>query len=164
MSDLVKVAVPKGTVYLAPKLTVPMGAAAMAVLNMAPDGVAQVQAAITGALFGPSPSGCIVAWDGARFQKKNDEGIVVPEDITTENIERLLPWTEGGADIAEKIEELYTGDLFRPLEERRKKSLPPMQMEPSTSQTIPSGSERPKRSRSSSQNGTAGLVSVAPVP
>jgi hypothetical protein len=163
MSGLVKVAVPKGTVYLAPKLTVPMGAAAMAVINSAPEGIGPMQAAITGSLFAPTPSGCIVAWDGSRFQSKTD-GIVGTEEITPEAIERLLPWAEGGADIAEQIEKLYSGDLFRPLEERRKRLSADTPTELSTSPKTDGGSKPPKSSKRSSPNGTAGMQSVVPVP
>lgn len=154
----------RGTVYLAPKLTVPMGAGAMAVINTIPEGIAPMQAAITGALFGPAPSGCIIAWDGPRFRRKNGEGVDEPEPITVESVERLLPWWDGGSEIAERIEELYTGDLFRPLAEKQKKQSPPTQTEPSTSPKTASGSERPKSSRRSSPNGTAGIASVVPVP
>jgi hypothetical protein len=166
---LVKVAVSKGTVYLAPKLTVPMGAAAMAVINMAPAGIGPIQAAITGSLFAPAPAGSIVAWEGSRFEHKID-GIVQPEELTAEAIERLLPWIDGGSAIAEKIEELYSEDLFRPLAERRSKASPPGQTAVSTSaeqsatpDSPSSGSRRPKSSKRSSPNGSAGMRSVVPV-
>jgi len=170
MSELVKVAVSKGTVYLAPKLTVPMGAAAMAVINMVPAGIGPMQAAITGSLFAPAPAGGIVAWEGSRFERKGDDGIIKSEEITAEAIERLLPWTDGGAAIAEKIEELYSEDLFRPLAERRSKASPltPTAVSTSAEQSgtpgsRSSGSKPPKPSKRSSPNGSAGMRSVAPV-
>lgn len=160
----VKVAVPGGAVYLAPKLTVPMGAAAMAVLNGIEPTIGPMQAALTAIYLSPAPSGGIVAWEGARFTRKGENGLDELEPITSESIERLLPWVEGGAEVAEQADALYAGDLFRPLAQRLAKSSPPTPTSESTSPSSAGGSTHPKRSRSSSPNGTAGLTSVVPVP
>ena len=162
MSERVKVAVPRGTVYLAPRLTVPMGAAAMAVLNGVPPTIPAMQAALTSIYLSPAPAGGIVAWSFIDDKLE-------PEAITPDNIERLIPWAEGGADVAEKADELYAGDLFRPLAQRRSKASPPTPTAVSTSATPsetpesrPSGSRHPKSPRQSSPNGSAGMRSVAP--
>lgn len=161
----VPVEVPDGIVYLAPRLTNPMGAAAMAALNGIPSEVGPMQAALTQIYLSPAPAGGIVAWSFTE-DSVNDQGqtVSIPVPITPDNIERLIPWTNGGAEVCERADALYAEDLFRPLVERRQRSFPPSPTEPSTSPSPPSGSTRQRRSRRSSQNGTAGMVSVAPVP
>lgn len=151
-------------VLLAPKLTVPMGAAAMAVLSGVDPTIGAMQAALTAIYLSPAPAGGIVAWSFVR-EGKDDKGlpIVVPEEITPDNIERLIPWTDGGSEVASKADELYAGDLFRPLAERLAKSSKPGSTDDSTLPKTPSGSKPQKPSRQSSPNGTAGMRSVAPV-
>lgn len=150
-------------VLLAPKLTIPMGTAAMAVINTTVGKIPNMQAAMTEIFFGPPPAGAIVGWS---FVNEKLE----PEEITSENIERLIPWTEGGAEVAREIDDLYSGDIFRPLAQRRSKASPRMSTAVSTSAERsetpePSSiqSKPRKSSRSSSPNGTAGMRSVVRV-
>ena len=142
-------------VLLAPKLTVPMGAAAMAVLNGVNPTVPAMQAALTSIYLSPAPAGGIVAWSFLS------EGLA-PEEITPEAIDRLLPWTEGGAEVAEMADSLYSGDLFRPLAQRRSKASPPTPTAVSTPPIKASGSTSQKSSKRSSPNGSAGNLSVVP--
>lgn len=155
MSEPVAVTVPRGTVYLAPRLTVPMGAAAMAVLNGIDPTIGAMQAALTAVYLSPAPAGGILSWTLV------DE-LLQPIPLTSEAIEQLLPWTEGGAEVAEMADTLYAGDLFRPLAQRRQTSSPRGRTGDSTSVKPASGSKPPKPSKPSSQNGTAGLASAAP--
>ena len=152
-------------VLLAPKLTVPMGAAAMAVLNGVDPTIGAMQAALTAIYLSPVPAGGVVAWSFVR-EGKDDKGtpIVVPEEVTPENIERLIGWTQGGSEVASKADELYAGDLFRPLAQRLAKSSPPTSTDESTSPNTATGSKHQKPSKQSSPNGTAGMRSVVPVP
>jgi hypothetical protein len=163
VNDAVKVAVPFGTVYLAPKLTVPMGAAAMAVLNGVNPTIPAMQAALISIYLSPAPAGGIVGWEGSRFSVKVD-GIEQPAQVTQEAIDRLLPWTEGGAEVAEKADALYSGDLFRPLAQRRSTASEPTPTAVSTPPIRDSGSTPPKSSKRSSPNGSAGNLSAVPAP
>ena len=147
-------------VLLAPKLTVPMGAAAMAALG-GQTTVAGNQAVLTEVWFSPPPLGGIIAWS---FVEKNGDDIErIP--ITPENIARLLPWGDGGYEIASKIDELYGPELFRPLAPRPPEPSPtgPMVVETSASST--NGSKPAKPSRPSSLSDTeVGKPSEVPVP
>lgn len=142
-------------VLLAPKLTVPMGAASMAVLNGVNPTIPAMQAALTSIYLSPAPAGGIVAWSFVSEALK-------PEEITQEAIDRLLPWTEGGAEVAEMADSLYSGDLFRPLAQRRSKVSEPTPTAVSTPPIRESGSTPPKSSRRSSPNGSAGSLSAVP--
>jgi hypothetical protein len=151
-------------VLLAPVLTVPMGAAAMAVLNDVETTIGAMQAALTQIYLSPAPAGGILAWSFVT-EVIDDEGTpqARPVPVTSQNIEEYIPWTKGGEAVARKADELYAGDLFRPLAERLSKSSEPPSTVESTSPRIATGSNTPKSSRSSSHNGTAGMRSVAPV-
>lgn len=140
-------------VYLAPKLTVPMGTAAFSVLEGTPRAIASVQAILTSVYLSPPPVGGIVAWTFVE-----DDELVA---ITAENIARLLPWDGGGMEVAEKANELYAGDLFRPLE-RRRQSLQAMRTGASMSPRNGTGQKPRKRSGRSLLNGTGGKPSGVP--
>lgn len=87
-----------------------------------------------------------------------------PEPITPENIERLLPWNDGGADVAEAADELYGEAIFLPLARRLSKALEPGPTATSTSATTPSSSTTPTSPEPSSPLDTAGTPSEVPAP
>ena len=150
-----------GVVHLEPSLTVPMASGAMAALEGTPATAGSMQATLVSIYLQPRPRGGIVGWEGKRFTETDGTGFHVL-DVTDENIARLLPWGDGGMEVAEACNSLYAGDLFRPLAQRRAKSSPPGQTDDSTSPNPASGSTPPKHSKRSSPNGTAGMASVAP--
>lgn len=154
---MIEVEVPRGTVYLIPTLSVPMAAGLLAALEGTPATEGSMQATLVAGYLQPVPQGAIAGWTFV-----DDE--LQPVPVTLENIERLLTWGDGGLEVAERCNTLYSGDLFRPLAARRSKSLPPSQTGASTSPTPEPGSKRPKHSKPSSPNGTAGMASVVPVP
>ena len=161
----VEVTVPSGTVYLIPTLSVPMAAGALAAMEGTPATEGSMQATLIAVFLQPVPRGAVAGW---TFREKPDplpsdwDGLPAPVPVTDDNIARLLPWGDGGMEVAEKCNELYAGDLFRPLLARQQKSSPPGPMDHLTPATPRRGSKHPKRSRPSSPNGTAGMQSVVP--
>lgn len=167
MSSNVEVTVPKGTVYLIPTVSVPMAMGALAAMEGTPATEASMQAMLVSVFLQPTPQGAIAGW---TFYETPDpvpedwNGLPVAVPVTHETIARLLPWTDGGLEVAEMCNELYAADLFRPLQARRQKSSPPGPMDHLMPATPSSGSKHRKRSKRSSQNGTAGMRSVVPAP
>jgi hypothetical protein len=157
-----KVELHDGTVFLEPTVTVPMAMGALSALEGTPATAASMEAMLVSVYLQPVPAGAIVGWEGARFTETTSDGIHLI-DVTADSIKRLIPWTDGGLEVAEKCNSLYAGDLFRPLALRRAKSSPPGPMDDSTSPSPETGSTPRKQSRRSSPNGTAGSMSVAPV-
>jgi hypothetical protein len=161
----VSVKVPAGIVYLIDALSVPMAAGALAAMEGTPATEGSMQAMLVSVYLQPVPRGAIEGW---TFQEKPSnpapdwDGLPEPVPVTDANIARLLSWGKGGMEVAERCNELYAGDLFAPLVERRAKSLQATPKDHLTSATPRSGSTRPKRSKPSSPNGTAGMHSVAP--
>lgn len=160
---MIEVEVPKGTVYLIPTVSVPMAAGLLAALEGTPATEGSMQASLVAGYLQPVPRGAIAGWTGDAFSEKGPDGLTAVVPVTDDNIARLLAWGSGGMEVAEKCNELYAGDLFRPLQLRRSKSLPPTPTEPSMSPTPEPGSEPRKPSKRSSPNGTAGMASVVPV-
>lgn len=145
----IPVEVTRGTVFLAPELTVPMAMALATTLADTPATVVQVEAALVSVVLQPPPVGAVVGWDFT------ERGQIVP--LTTENIARLVPWDEGGLALAEKANDLYLERYLRPfLPAGPTRSSPPMPMDHLTSATNGSGPKRAKGSSRSSRNGTAG--------
>ena len=97
----------------------------------------------------------IVDWTFTDAQGK-------PRPITPETIAELLPWDEGGMEVGEAADALYSDRVFAPLARRSAKSLPPGPTEPLTSPIPLSGHKRPKRSKRSSQIETAGRPFAVP--
>lgn len=167
MTANVEVTVPKGTVYLIPTVSVPMAMGALAAMEGTPATEASMQAMLVSVFLQPTPQGAIAGW---TFREKPDpvpadwDGLLEAVPVTHDNIARLLPWGEGGLEVAEMCNELYAGDLFRPLQARRQKSSPPGPKDHLMSATPSSGSKHRKRSKLSSPNGTAGMQSVVPAP
>lgn len=80
-----------------------------------------------------------------------------------ETVSRLLPFSQGGFDVSDMADTLYSEEVLRPLTTR----LSTMrsqdgQTDGSTSPTLPSTPTRPKRSRPSSRAATAGRRSEDP--
>lgn len=94
---------------------------------------------------------CIIDWD-------------YPDDLTPENIRRLVTVGNGAIDVAEKADALYQEAISVPLGERLSRRLPRTPTGSSTPPTRGSGSTPAKRSKRSSRNGTAGKLSVVPAP
>lgn len=144
-------------VALAPKLSLTAGAAAMAAIGAAETTEAEMEAAIASSFLRHG----IVAWSftGPPGEDGKREGV----PITNANIDRLLDWATAH-EVAEKANELYAQDLFRPLASRLAPSLVNGQTGGSTSATTGSGATPPRRSPRSSPTGSAGKPSADPVP
>lgn len=162
MSEAVRVAVgacrcpgtPHGEDYvlLEPRLTVPLAAAAMGAIRTSDATQPAVEGAIAGVFVSPF---AIREWSFT-----NAEG--EPIAITIANVAELLPWTEGGMEVAERADALYSADLFAPLVRRLSK---PSNSGPTPDSTSPipfSSRKRQKRSKRSSLTPTAGKPSEDP--
>lgn len=77
----------------------------------------------------------------------------------------LLPWDQGGAEVADAADDLYSENILRPLTGRSLTQLRAGQTGGTTSATQPSSQPAPKRSRPSSRTTTAaGKPSEAQAP
>jgi hypothetical protein len=85
-------------------------------------------------------------------------------NINADSIARLLPFGNGGYEVANRCLGLYLEELMRPLVKRRLALLASMPMAPTTSPTPASGSTPPTRLSRSSRKSTAGPTSVDPAP
>jgi hypothetical protein len=101
------------TVWLKPELDVPLAIAANAAIRSIEVGElsvgeanSEVQYALTGVYLRHS----IIRWS---FVDEKSEAI----PITNANITRLLPWGNGGGEVAEAADSLYSEALFAPLVE-----------------------------------------------
>ena len=159
MSDNVEVTVPGGTVYLIGQLSNPMAMGRLAAMVGTPADGPSMTATFVAVAFQPVPRGAIAGWS---FHEDSDKGVPELVEVTDANIARLLSWTKGGKEVAEKCSELYTADLFAPFGVARQKSSRRGPTDHLTSRTPRSGSPRPKPSKPSSPNGSAGMSSVAP--
>ena len=159
MTDPIEVAVPGGTVYLIPTLSNPMAMGMLAAMEGTPADVPSMTATFVAVAMQPAPRGAITGW---TFHEDGDKGLPEPVPVTDANIARLLTWTQGGKEVAEKCSELYTADLFAPFGVARPKSSRRGPTDHLTSAKPRSGSPRPKQSKPSSPNGSAGMSSVAP--
>ena len=95
----------------------------------------------------------IVGWTFVDAQGK-------PRPVNPETIAELLPWDEGGMEVGERADTLYSDRIFAPLARRSARSSPPGPTAPPTSPIPLSGHKRPKRSKRSSQIETAGRPSA----
>lgn len=84
----------------------------------------------------------------------DEEGDGIPVDPAApewrETVEELLPWAQGGAEVVDRADSLYSEEVLRPLLSRTSTSSQGGQMDGSTSPTPASGPSRPKRSTPSS--------------
>lgn len=140
------VTVGEHTVTLHPKVTMSIGIAALSVVKQGGS-----QAVIEAGLVEVYLQFGIASW-------------TFPEPITQESIARLLPYGDGGLEVAEAADALYSGEVFRPLA-RRISALSATSSTPrSTSATRATGSTPPTPFRRSSRNGTAGRRSGVRAP
>lgn len=137
-------------VYLEPEITLPMGMAALIAMRMGEPTVPAMTAAITGAEL---PLG-IRSW---TFTDEAGE----EEPRTRENLERLIPWDNGGMEVAERADALYGERLMAPLLKRLSASAPSGRTGGSTSPIRLSGHRPPKSSRPSSPGVSAMKQSAA---
>jgi hypothetical protein len=141
-------------VDLEPAVTIPMGMAAMAVIQGS-------SATTEPELYGEIAP--ILLRFGIRRWSFTDEH-KNREPIHVDSIARLLPFAAIGYEVTNRCMGLYLGDLMRPLAVRASKRLVPGPMEPTTS-PIPASGPRPPSSRSrSSRKSTAGPTSEGLAP
>lgn len=139
---------PHDIVYLAPHLSSDMGYAALGALNGAGNSAARRTAAL-GKVWRELG---IVGWSFL-----DGEGKGVP--ITVENLDEYLPWGDGGFTVAQKADDLYSGELLAPLAQRSPNSSPDGRMESSTSANSESSPQPLKPSKPSSPDATDGKPS-----
>lgn len=140
------------TVTLRPDLSTPMGVEAWAAIRGASS-----PADIEGRLAEVWLRRGIADWTFC-----DEKGAMVP--ITPANIERLLPFSDGGFEVANAADALYADQFFRPLVARQSTSSPPTSTEDSTSASPPSGDTPPTPSSPSPRRAPAGKPSEVPVP
>jgi len=135
-------------------VTMPMGMAAMACLQA-------TDASDSNTFYGELAP--VVLRFGIRAWSFTDEkkGSV---NINADSIARLLPFGNGGYEVANRCLGLYLEELMRPLVKKRLALLATMPMAPTTSQTPESGGKPPTPLSPSSRKSTAGPTSEAPAP
>ena len=144
-------------VYLEPEATLPISIGAWKRMQLAEPNAAAQYVAIVNAYI----PAAIRSWS---FLEHDENGTLRSVRITQEAAERLIPWDKGGYEVAETADNLYSGRVTAPLVARLQRSSPTGPTASSTSPNRPSGSAVPKRSRRSSQDGSAGKLSAVPVP
>ena len=154
MAEPVLVTLPDGNwVRLAPRLSLTAGAGVMAAIRGAETTESEVEAAIAAAFLRHG----IIEWS---FTDADKEGKKTPTPITNATIDERLDWATAH-DVAEKCNELYAADLFRPLLSKMAKSSPTGPNGASTSPLTASGPTPPVPSKPSSRHGSGGKRSGA---
>lgn len=146
-------------VELHPNVPMLVGSSVMSAVRASGDDESRIVALMARAyvLYGPK------AWSFV-----DEDGDAVRVDPTQpdwlDTIDRLLPWEAGGKAVADAGDVLYTNRVLAPLEQSPSTSSLRGPMDEQTSAS-PSGGSRPrKRSKPSSQTGTAGTPSEAQAP
>ena len=152
------------TVYLTPKMTIPMGIAAWHVVRNATDA-----ADLEGRLANVYLHFGITGWSFVDRESPDSDPRPVrwDPDKAEDLIEKYLPLWEGGFTVAQKADELYGEAIFYPLASARdqlRKSSQTGQTADLTPATPPSGRTLPTPSAPSSLNGTDGKPSEVPGP
>jgi len=136
------------TVTLVPRLTLPMAASLktrMLSADLGDDSIAAVQFSLVSGYLRAAPFGAILSWS---FLEEGPElkgqPTFEPVPITSENVERLLPWANGGEEVAETADRLYGADFLAPFLRRINTSSNTGRTGTSTSATT--SSSRPRRS------------------
>ena len=145
------------TVSLAPRLTVPMGAAAWVAMQHALATLPSMQAALTGVYLEHG----IVGWS---FTQPDVKGASEPVPVSAEAVERLIPWGNGGMEVAEQADVLYAEELMVPFLRRQERLSGTGPTADSTSANRSSGPPPPVPSKPSSPAEPAGRLSVVPAP
>ncbi len=162
------VTLPSGeTVVLHPKITMAIGAAATSIArSTAQDAIrmaAQSGASSPNVLGAEIIGGLaeiylrfgIMAWSFTEKAVVDGAKVDQPVPITPENIERLLPYTDGGREVAEAADTLYSNDVFRPLAKQLLGLSQTGPTEGSTPPTQTSGSTLRGHSKRSSRKSSA---------
>ena len=154
MAEPVLVTLPDGNwVKLAPRLSLTAGAGVMAAIRGAESTESEVEAAISAAFLRHG----IVEWS---FTDEDKKGKKTPTPITNAAIDARLDWATAH-DVAEKCNELYAADLFRPLLSKMAMSSPTGPKPASMSPLKDSGDQPPVPFKPSSRHGTGGKRSGA---
>jgi hypothetical protein len=143
------------TVTLVPKLTLPMAASLnQRVRENASDdaSVAAVQFSLMSGYLRAAPGGAIASWsllEEGPEDKRTKEPTLVSVPITAEAVERLIPWANGGMEVAEEADRLYAADFLAPFLRRISLSSKPGPTAASTSASRKSGASPRVRSKPS---------------
>lgn len=101
----------------------------------------------------------IVAWSFV-----DEDGRPIPVDPGDEDwgaiVDNLLPWDQGGQEVAGMADDLYSAGILRGLQGRTSKRSQPGPMDGSTSATQASSGEPQEPSRSSSRTSSDGKRSL----
>lgn len=143
---------PADAVWLAADVPIPLGFAAMAALQGMTD--SNVYVGVLGGLY--------LRFGIVRWTFTAEGG--VSEPINPESIARLLPWNDGGLEVAEAADDLYGEAIFRPLARRLSKASEPGPTATSTSATEAPSPSIPTSPEPSSPLDTAGTLSEVPAP
>lgn len=109
-------------VTLVPRLTLPM-AASLRARMMSDDtsgdaGIAAVQYSLVSGYLRKAPFGGIESWtlleEGPVVDRRTGTVPLISVPITLENVERLIPWGNGGEEVAEMADLLYGADFLAP--------------------------------------------------
>lgn len=149
---------PVDRVALAPRAPIEVGAAVMGAIRAAGDR--------EGALHGLLARSYVL---GIRDWTFLDEaGHRIRPDVTSDGfsalVDELLPWSNGGADVADKADELYSEEVLRPLISRTSRLSQGGRTDGSTSPTPDTGPKPPEPSSPSSPSDTDGKPSGDPDP
>lgn len=139
------VRLPNGhTVILRPDVTIPLGIAALSVFRQG-GSQAIIEAGLAEVYLRLGP----MSWTFVDAEGKS-------EPINEESIARLLPFADGGLEVAEAADALYSPVVMRPLLKRAKALSLLSQTDNTTPPPSPNGSTPHKRSGRSSHGPTAG--------
>jgi len=142
------VVVPDGNVVtLHPRATMAIGMAAMAVLKEAGGSASILEGLLS-----------------EVYVRLGIESWSFPDPVGPESIARLLPFEDGGLEVAEAADRLYSEAVFAPLARRLSRLSPSGPTGGTTPPASPPGSTPPTPSAPSSPSGTAGKRSGAPAP
>ncbi|MDD5304040.1 MAG: hypothetical protein PHS14_13145 [Elusimicrobia bacterium] len=103
----------------------------------------------------------IESWSFIEFDERKDP---VPVPINAATIDRLLPYGDGGLEVAEACERLYGEEIARPLAKRMQTSSETTPTPKPTSPTIDTGQPLPEPSEPSSPSDSDGTPSEDPAP
>ena len=138
------------TVSLPDVADVRIGMAVMSAYNYGPADVDAMEGRIAAAFLHAAPR----AWTFV-----DDKGADL--DLTSDNIDERLTWNRGGAEVVERANGLYAGDVFAPLVRKRSAASKPGRTRRSTSRTRSPGSRTHSSGKPSLRTVTGGEPSAA---
>jgi len=144
-------------VDLIPEATIPIGTAVYAAVREAGSDVILMQ----GHLARIYVSLGIRAWS---FVDEAGEPLPIESGRSSwgDTVERLLPWGNGGMQVADAADRLYSDAILRPLMSPSSTRSPGGRTDGRTSATRPTGPRRQKRSGPSLPGDSAGMPSAVP--